>query len=170
MHSIWVRTDADLQQYPHVFFASSDIWDASVLDHGVTPALLEEIHQEADDSLLNSMFDEFGDLHQQVVQHLNVFWDSIPIESGDHTFHADLLQTNTAEEDWNLSGLILDGNLNKIYKINTRLPEGLEVLSLKKHFKSRNAVFNIPRRNDPVTQLPSMMEVPWHISFLERTL
>ena len=33
------------------------VWDASVLDHGITLALLEEIHQEADDSLLkDSMF------------------------------------------------------------------------------------------------------------------
>ena len=43
MHSIWVATDDDLQQYTHVFFTSPDIWDASVLDCGITPALLEEI-------------------------------------------------------------------------------------------------------------------------------
>ena len=43
----------------------------------------------ADDSLLqDSIFDEFGDLHQQVVQHMDVFWDSIPVETGEHTFHA----------------------------------------------------------------------------------
>ena len=65
MHSIQVPTDDDLQQYQHVFFTSPDIWDASVLNHGITPALVEAIHPEADDSLLNdSMFDEFGDLHQ----------------------------------------------------------------------------------------------------------
>ena len=65
MHSIWVPTDDDLQQYPHVFFTQPDIQDISVLDHAITPALLKEIQQEADDSLLkdNSMFDEFGDLH-----------------------------------------------------------------------------------------------------------
>ena len=70
MHSIQVPTDNDLQQYPHVFFTSPDIWDPSVLDHGITPALLEEIHKEADDST-DSMFDEFGDLHQQLVQHMD---------------------------------------------------------------------------------------------------
>ena len=65
MHSIWFPTDDDLQQYPHVFFKSPGIWDASVLDHDITPALLEEINQEADDSLVkDSIFDEFGDLHQ----------------------------------------------------------------------------------------------------------
>ena len=68
MHSIQVPTDDDLQQYCHVFFTSPDIWDASVLDHGITPALLDEINQEADDSLLqDSILDEFGDLQQQAV-------------------------------------------------------------------------------------------------------
>ena len=42
MHSIWVPTDDDLQQYPQGFITSSDIWDASVLDYGITPVLLDE--------------------------------------------------------------------------------------------------------------------------------
>ena len=83
MHSIQVPTDDDLQQYPHVFFTLSDIWDASVLDPGLTPALLDEINKEAHDSLLqDSIFHEFGDLQQQVVQHLDVFWDPSPEEMG----------------------------------------------------------------------------------------
>ena len=65
MHSSWAPTDDNLWQYPHVFFTSPNIWDASVLDHGITPALHETIHQEDDNSLFkNSIFDEFGDLHQ----------------------------------------------------------------------------------------------------------
>ena len=55
MYSIWVPTDDDLQQFPHVFFTSPDIWEASVLDHGISPGLLEEIHQEANDSLLKDI-------------------------------------------------------------------------------------------------------------------
>ena len=49
MHSIQIPTDNDLQQYPHT---SPDNWDASVLDHGITSSLLEEINQESDDSFL----------------------------------------------------------------------------------------------------------------------
>ena len=37
MYSIWIPTDDDLQQYPHVFFTSPDIWDAFALDRGITP-------------------------------------------------------------------------------------------------------------------------------------
>ena len=63
MHSIQVLTDDDHQQYPHVFLTSPDIWDASGLDNDIMPSLLEEIHQEAGDSLLqDSMLDGFGDL------------------------------------------------------------------------------------------------------------
>ena len=68
MHSIRIPTDKDLQQYPHVFFTSPDTWDASVLDHGITPSLLEEINQENDDSLLqDSIFDEYGELQHRAV-------------------------------------------------------------------------------------------------------
>ena len=52
MHTIRIPTDQDLQNYPHVFFTSPDIWDASVLDHEITPSLLEDINQHCDDSLL----------------------------------------------------------------------------------------------------------------------
>ena len=52
MHPIRIPTDQDLQMYPHVFFTSPDIWDPSVLDHEITPSLLEDINQHSDDSLL----------------------------------------------------------------------------------------------------------------------
>ena len=76
MHSIRIPTDQDLQNYPHVFLTSPDIWDASVLDHEITPSLLEAINQHSDDSLLqDSIFDEYGDLHHRAIQTLNIFCD-----------------------------------------------------------------------------------------------
>ena len=101
MHFIWVPTDDDLQQYPHVFFTSPDIWDAFDLDHSITPTCLHEINQEADDSLLqDSICDEFGDLQLQVVQHLDLFWHPSLAETGKHTIHAYLHESNPAEQDW----------------------------------------------------------------------
>ena len=41
MQSIRIPTDHDLQYYPHVLFTSPDIWDTSVLDHGIPPSLPE---------------------------------------------------------------------------------------------------------------------------------
>ena len=43
---------------------------------------------------------EFGDIQQQVVLHLEVFWGSSPAETGEHTFHAYLYESNPAEQDW----------------------------------------------------------------------
>ena len=80
MQSIRIPTDNDLKQYPPVFFTSPDTWDASVLDHGITASLLEEINQESDDSLLqDSIFDEFGELHHRVTQQLNIFLEGCKI-------------------------------------------------------------------------------------------
>ena len=101
MHPIRIPTDQDLKMYPHVFFTSPDIWDPSVLDHEITPSLLEDINQQSDDSLLQySIFDEYGDLHHRAIQTLNVFCDLPPLPSGEHTTSAHLHESNPAEEDW----------------------------------------------------------------------
>ena len=101
MHTIRIPTDQDLQNYPHVFFTSPDIWDASVLDHEITPSLLEDINQHSDDSLLqDSIFDEYGDLHHRAIQTLNIFCDLPSLPPGKPNTHAHLHDSNPAEEDW----------------------------------------------------------------------
>ena len=101
MHSIRIPTDQDLQNYPHVFFTSPDIWDASVLDHEITLSLLEDINQHSDDSLLqDTIFDEYGDLHHRAIQTLNIFCDLPSLPSGEPITHAYLHDSNPAEEDW----------------------------------------------------------------------
>ena len=100
MHSTKVPIDDDLKQYLHYFFTSSDICDESVLDHCITPALLEKIHQEADDSVpQDSMFDEFGILTKDWYSTC-MFLESVLTETGEHMFHAHLHQSNPAQEDW----------------------------------------------------------------------
>ena len=101
MHPIRIPTDQDLQNYPHVFFTSPDIWDPSVLDHEITPSLLEDINQHSDDSLLqDSIFDEYGDLHHRAIQTLNIFCDLPSLPPGEPTTYAHLHDSNHAEEDW----------------------------------------------------------------------
>ena len=100
MQSIRIPTDNDLKQYPHVFFTLPDTWDASVLNYGITPSLLEEINQESDDSPLQvSIFDEFGELPHRVIQQMNIFWDAKSTESGEDTLHTYLHESNNAEPD-----------------------------------------------------------------------
>ena len=62
MHSMRIPNDHDLQNYPHVLFTSPDIWDTSVLDHGIPPSLPEAINPHSADSLLpDSNFDAYRD-------------------------------------------------------------------------------------------------------------
>ena len=117
MHSIRIPTDQDLQNYPHVFFTSPDIGDASVLDHEITPSLLEDINQHSDDSLLH--------------------------------------ESNSAEDDWKslrpYFGWQSEQVIKNTYQVTSRFGGTIPQHDyLKKHFKSRNPVFNIPRRNETI--------------------
>ena len=156
MHSIRIPTDQDLQNYPHVFFTSPDIWDASVLDHEITPSLLEDINQHSDDSLLqDSIFDEYGDLHHRAIQTFNIFCDLPSIPSGEPLTHAYLHDSNPAEEDWKslrpYFGWQSEQIIKNTYQVTSRFGGTIPQHDyLKKHFKSRNPVFNIPRRNEAV--------------------
>ena len=156
MHSIRIPTDQDLQNYPHVFFTSPDIWDASVLDHEITPSLLEDINQHSDDSLLqDSIFDEYGDLHHRAIQTLNIFCDLPSLPPGEPITHAHLHDSNPAEGDWKslrpYFGWQSEQVIKDTYKVTSRFGGTIPQQDyIKKHFKSRNPVFNIPRRNEPV--------------------
>ena len=156
MHSIRIPTDHDLQNYPHVFFTSPDIWDASVLDHEITPSVLEDINQHSDDSLLqNFIFDEYGDLHHMLIQTLNTFCDLLSLPPGEPLTHAHLHDSNPAEEDCKSRrpyfGWQFDQVIKDTFQVTSRFGDAIPQHDyLKKHFKSRNPVFNIPRRNEPV--------------------
>ena len=79
MHSMRIPTDHDLQNYPHVFFTSPDIWDTSELDHGIPPSVHEDINQRSDDSLLqDSIFDAYGEPHHRDIQTLNSSFCDLP--------------------------------------------------------------------------------------------
>ena len=142
--------------YPHVFFTSPEIWDPSVLDHEITPSLLEDINQHSDDSLLQeSIFDEYGDLHHRAIQTLDIFCDLPSLPPGEPTTYAHLHDSNPAEEDWEslrpYFGWQSEQIIKDIYKVTSRFGGTIPRHDyLKKHFKSRNLVFNIPRRNEAV--------------------
>ena len=69
MHSMRIPTDHDLQNYPHVFFTSPDIWDTSLLDHGIPQSSPEDINQHSDASLLqDSNFDAYEEPHHRDIQ------------------------------------------------------------------------------------------------------
>ena len=98
MHSMRIPTDHDLQNYPHVFFTSPDIWDTSVLDHGIPQSLLENINQHSDDSLLqDSIFDAYGEPHHRDTQTLNSSYCDLPsLPPGEPITHVHLHDTTTS--------------------------------------------------------------------------
>ena len=156
MHTIMIPTDQDLQNYPHVFFTSPDIWDASVLDHEITPSLLEDITQHSDDSLLQDFIvDEYGDLHLRAIQTLNIFCDLPSLPSGEPLTHAYMHDSNPAEEDWKslrpYFGWQSEQVIKNTYQVTSRFGGTIPQHDyLKKHLKSRNPVFNISKRNEAV--------------------
>ena len=98
MHSMRIPTDHDLQNYPHVSFRSPDIWDTSVLDHGIPPFLPEYITQHSDHSLLqDSIFDAYGEPHHRNIQTLNSSYCDLPsLPPGEPITHAHLHDTKTS--------------------------------------------------------------------------
>ena len=93
MHSMRIPTDHELQNYPHVFFTSPDIWD-----HGIPQSLLEDINQHSDDSLLQaSNFDAYGEPHHRNTQTLNSSLCDLPsLPSGERITHVHLHETTTS--------------------------------------------------------------------------
>ena len=90
MHSI---TDHDLQNYPHVLFTSPDIWDTSVLDHGIPPSLPEAINPPSADSLLpDSNLDAYRDTRT-----LNSSFCDLPsLPPGEPITHVHMHKTKTS--------------------------------------------------------------------------
>ena len=163
MHSIHIPTDDDLQQYPHVFFTSPDIWDTSILDHGITPALLVEIHPEADDSLKDCLMN---------LGILTSAWYSTWMFSGIQSQQrlvasvlCHLHQTNPTEEDLKslrpYFGWQPEQVIHNTYKATSRFGGTVPQQNyLKQHFKSRIPALNIPRRNEPVATDTVLSDTP----------
>ena len=174
MHSIRIPTDQDLQNYPHVFFTSPDIWDASVLDHEITPSLLEDINKHSDDSLLqDSIFDEYGDLHHRAIQTLNIFCDIPSLPPGEPITHAHLHDSNSAEEDWtslrHYFGWQSEQVIKDTYQVTSRFGAQFHNMITSRSTSSPGILFStspeemslLPLTPSSVTHQPSMMVVPW---------
>ena len=183
MHSIRIPTDQDLQNYPHVFFTSPDIWDASVLDHEITPSLLEDINQRSDDSLLqDSIFDEHGDFHHRAIQTLNIFCDLPSLPSGSPSPMLTCMTAILLKRTGNHSDPTLVGNLSKSSRIPTRSHQDLEEqfhnMITSRSTSSPGILFStfpgemrlLPLTPSSVTHQPSMMVVLWPNSPLDETL
>ena len=153
-------TDLDMDTYPHVFFTSPDEWDTSVLDHdpphpdGLDPS------QVPDQPFGDPMFDAFGDFNKHIIANLNTLLGAPPGDCGSYTeissvFTANLHQSLPQEPDWNTQRPFLawtsPSSIKDTLNVTTRHGTAPHTQDyIKKHFKSRNPVFSIPRCSEAV--------------------
>ena len=153
-------TDQDMDTYPHVFFTSPDEWDPSVLDHD--PPHLDGLDpsQVPDQPFGDPMFDAYGDFNERIITNLNILLDAPPGDCGSYTVlssvsTSNLHQSSPQEPDWNaLRPFFAWTSLSSIkdtFNVTTRHGTAPHTQDyIKKHFKSRNPVFNIPRCSEAV--------------------
>ena len=158
--SLGKPTDQDMDIYPHVFFTSPDEWDQSFLDHD--PPHLDGLDpsQVPDQPFGDPMFDAYGDFNERIITNLNILLDAPPEDCGSYTeissvLTANLHHSSPQEPDWNALCLFFawtsPSSIKDTFNVTTRhgiAPHTQDYI--KKHFKSRNPVFNIPRRSEAV--------------------
>ena len=158
--SIGRPTDQDMDTYPHVFFTSPDDWDPSVLDHD--PPHLDGLDpsEVPDQPFGDPMFDYCGDFNERIIANLNTLLDAPPGDCGSYTeissvFTANLHQSSPQEPDWNALCPVFawtsPSSIKDTFNVTTRHGTAPHTQDyIKKHFKSRNPVFNIPRHSEAV--------------------
>ena len=146
-------TDQDMDTYPHVFFTSADEWDPSVLDHDPPPLDGLDPSQVLDQPFGDPMLDAYGDFNERIIANLNILLDAPPEDCRPYT--ANLHQSSSQEPDWNalrpFFAWTSPSSIQDTFNVTTRhgiAPHTQDYI--KKHFKSRNPVFNIPRRSEAV--------------------
>ena len=146
-------TDQDMDTYPHVFFTSPDEWDPSVLDHDPPPLDGLDPSQVLDQPFDDPMFDAYGDFNERIIANLNILLDAPPEDYG--SYIANLHQGSSQEPDWNalrpFFAWTSPSSIQDTFNVTTRHGTAPHTQDyIKKHFKSRNPVFNIPRRSEAV--------------------
>ena len=143
--SLGRSSDQDMDTYPHVFITSPDEWDTS---------------QVPDQPFGDPMFDAYGDFNEPIIANLNTLLDAPPGDCGSYTaissvLTANLHQSSPQAPDWNTQRPFLawtsPSSIKDTFNVTTRHRTAPHTQDyIKKHFKSRNPVFSIPRCSETV--------------------
>ena len=143
--SLGRSTDQDMDTYPHDFITSTDEWDPN---------------QVPEQPFGDPMFDVYGDFNQPIISNLNTLLDAPPGDCGSYTdissvFTANLHQSSPQEPDGNTQRPFLawtsPSSIKDTFNVITRHGTAPHTQDyIKKHFKSRNPVFSIPRCSEAV--------------------
>ena len=106
------------------------------------------------------MFDAYGDFNERIIANLNILLDANPGDCGSYTSTSsvstvNLHQSSPQEPDWNalrpFFAWTSPSSIKDTFNVTTRHGTAPHTQDyIKKHFKSRNPVFNIPRRSEAV--------------------
>ena len=158
--SLGKPTDHDMDTYPHVFFTSPDEWDPSVLDHDPPHLDALDPSQVPDQLFGDPMFDAYGDFNERIIANLNIILDAPPEVYGSYTATsyvstAKLHQGSPQDPDWHalrpFFAWASPSSIKDTFNVTTRdgaAPHTQDYI--KKHFKSCNPGFNIPRCSEAV--------------------
>ena len=143
--SLGRSTDQDMDTYPHDFITSPDEWDPN---------------QVPEQPFGDPMFDAYGDFNQPIISNLNTFLDAPPGDCGSYTdissvFTANLHQSSPQEPDGNTQRSFLawtsPSSIKDTFNVITRHGTAPHTQDyIRKHFKSCNPVFSIPRCSEAV--------------------
>ena len=106
------------------------------------------------------MFDAYGDFNERIIANLNILLDAPPGDCGSHTAISsvstvNLHQSSPQEPDWDalcpFFAWTSPFSIKDTFNVTTRHGTAPHTQDyIKKHFKSRNPVFNIPRHSEAV--------------------
>ena len=106
------------------------------------------------------MFDAYGDFNERIIANLNILLDVPPEDCGSYTeissvFTVNLHQSPPQEPDWNalcpFFAWTSPSSIKDTFNVTTRHGTAPHTQDyIKKHSKSRNPVFNIPRPSEAV--------------------
>ena len=143
--SLGSPTDQDMDTYPHVFSTSPD---------GLDPS------QVPDQLFGHPMLDAYGNFNKHIIANLNTLLEAPPRDCGSYTeissvFSANFHQSSPQEPDWNTQRPFLawtsPSSIKDALNVITRHGTVLHTQDyIKKHFKSRNPVFSIPKCSEAV--------------------
>ena len=154
--------DQELETYRHVFFTSPVTWEPSLLDHEFSPEdEMPWLQLQDTRPFYDPLFDAQGDLNQRIIATLNTFLD-LPDHTDTSTFNINSTSSHSLPHHSVPSDV--DGEALQPYfawapitsiqntiKVTARYGHAASTQDyLKKHFKARNPVFNIPRQNEAV--------------------
>ena len=155
--------DPQIRIWTHIHMSSSPL-----LMNGTPQSLTMILHTLMDWTPVKSltkpfgdpMFDAYGDFNERIIANLNTLLDTAPGDCGSYTeissvFTANLHQSSPQEPDWNalrpFFAWTSPSSIKDTINVTTRHGTAPHTQDyIKKHFKSRKPVFNIPRHSEAV--------------------